>query len=94
MEIEDDDKKSIKEFVDYFRSQEEINENEIEWIEKDYHKHSPVWWHTAEMFLYSTLNRALRLMESDIIIRMAFFIRHLHNRRYRSRIMSVYHLEV
>ena len=47
-------------------------------FEKDYHLNSPIWWYTSESFLYSTLNRALRTQEVQKLIKMAFFIRDLH----------------
>jgi tetratricopeptide (TPR) repeat protein len=50
----------------------------IEMIEKDYHRHQPIWWYTYPCFLYSMLNRALRTMEGDLIVNMGFFVRDLH----------------
>lgn len=37
-----------------------------------------IWWYTRECFTYQMLNRALRLLESDIIIDMGFFIYDLY----------------
>ncbi|CAF4670107.1 unnamed protein product, partial [Rotaria sp. Silwood2] len=48
-------------------------------IEREYRNHSPIWWYTAPYFIYSMLNCGLRLMNVDIILKMGFFIRHLHN---------------
>ncbi|CAF4097358.1 unnamed protein product [Rotaria sordida] len=78
LEINDDDTKSIKEFVDYCRLQGDITENHIDKIEKDYRLHTPIWWYTGPYFIYSMVNRGLRLMDVDIILKMGFFIRHLH----------------
>ncbi len=50
----------------------------IEKIEKEYHCHRPIWWYTYNTFLYSILNRALRLMDVDIILKMGFFVSDLH----------------
>jgi hypothetical protein len=44
---------------------------------------SPIWWYTCESFLYSMLNCSLRLMNMDIIIKMAFFT------GYRGQGMSI-----
>ena len=77
----DFDKKSIKEFTNYCRKQFINNEKElkiIEQLEKKYSKFEPIWWYTNECFLHRMLNRALRMMEVDIIIQMGFFIRDLH----------------
>ncbi|CAF1357051.1 unnamed protein product [Rotaria sordida] len=78
LDIEDDDAKSIKELAEYCRLQDDIDEGEIRMVEKKYRDHTPIWWYTAPYFIYSMLNRGLRLMDVDIIIKMGFFIRHLH----------------
>ncbi|CAF0955186.1 unnamed protein product [Rotaria sordida] len=78
LDIEDDDAKSIKELAEYCRLQDDIYEGEIRMVEKKYRDHTPIWWYTAPHFIYSMLNRGLRLMDVDIIIKMGFFIRHLH----------------
>ena len=51
----------------------------VDLIKKDYRRHQPIWWYTYESFLYSMLNRALRIMEVDLIIKMGFFLRDVHN---------------
>ncbi|CAF1447900.1 unnamed protein product, partial [Rotaria sp. Silwood1] len=79
LEIEDDNKKSIKDLVDYCREQDDISEDQIKQIEREYRNHTPIWWYTAETFIYPMLNRGLRQMDVDIILKMGFFIRHLHN---------------
>ncbi len=71
----------IKEFFAYCREQFAGNYAElknVDMIEKDYRHHQPIWWYTYECFLYSMLNRALRLMEVDLITKMGFFVRDLH----------------
>ncbi|CAF4237586.1 unnamed protein product, partial [Rotaria sordida] len=78
LDIEDDDAKSIKELAEYCRLQDDIDEGEIRMVEKKYRDHTSIWWYTAPYFIYSMLNRGLRLMDVDIIIKMGFFIRHLH----------------
>ena len=70
------------EFITYCR--EQLVENIIELknvdkFQKEYHHYPSIWWYTSSYFFYSMLNRALRTMEIDIIIKMGFFIRHLHN---------------
>ena len=72
----------INEFLTYCREQFVGNTAElknVEKIRKEYRNHQPIWWYTYECFLYSMLNRALRLMEVDLIIKMGFFVRDLHN---------------
>ncbi|CAF4808606.1 unnamed protein product, partial [Rotaria sp. Silwood1] len=78
LEIEDDDVKSIKDLVKYCRLQNDVDEDEIKLVEREYRDHTPIWWYTAETFIYPMLNRGLRQMDVDIILKMGFFIRHLH----------------
>ena len=47
LQIEDDHEKSIKEFVDYCRRQKDPSPLTIEKIEKEYLRHSPIWWYTG-----------------------------------------------
>jgi tetratricopeptide (TPR) repeat protein len=72
----------INEFLTYCREQYHDNNAElknVDKIEKEYRRHQPIWWYTYECFLYSMLNRALRMMEVDLIIKMGFFLRDLYN---------------
>ena len=89
LQIEDDDAKSLKELADYCRNQGGIDENEITKLEKEYRNHTPIWWYTAPYFLYSMLNRGLRLMDTEIIIKTGFFIRHLQKHRQDSKMMHI-----
>ncbi|CAF1024760.1 unnamed protein product [Rotaria sp. Silwood1] len=75
---DDDDTKCTKELVDYCRIHDDIPEDEIIKIERKYHRYSPIWWYTAPYFINSMLNRGLRLLDVNIILKMGFFIRHLH----------------
>ncbi|CAF1373514.1 unnamed protein product [Rotaria sp. Silwood1] len=78
LEIEDDDVKSIKDLVEYCRLQNDVDEDEIKKVQREYRNQTPIWWYTAPYFMYSMLNRGLRQMDVDIILKMGFFIRHLH----------------
>ncbi|CAF2778893.1 unnamed protein product [Rotaria sp. Silwood2] len=79
LDIEDDDAKCIKEFAEYCRLEGDTSEKTLEKIEKEYCSHSAIWWYTGPYFIYSMLNCGLRRMDVDIILKMGFFIRHLHN---------------
>ncbi|CAF1446873.1 unnamed protein product [Adineta steineri] len=71
----------IKEFITYCREAFVKNDTDlrkIDALERDYRDQTPIWWYTCQCFLYSMLNQALRLMDVDIIVRMGFFINHLH----------------
>ncbi|CAF3967619.1 unnamed protein product [Adineta steineri] len=71
----------IKDFTTYYRKHIVGNVAEqaiIDKLEREYHRYEPIWWCTNEYFLYSMLNRALRTMQIETIIRISFFIRDLH----------------
>lgn len=73
--------KHINDFLKYCRIElvgNRIELKNVDRIEQEYHDHQPIWWYTCETFLYSMLNRALRSMDVDIIIQMAFFLCDLH----------------
>ncbi|CAF0876685.1 unnamed protein product [Adineta steineri] len=75
------EQKHIQEYFDYCRNAFEGNKKElknIQQLEDDYHKKTPIYWYNCDMFLYPMLNRALRLMDGDIITHMGFFISELH----------------
>ena len=50
----------------------------IEEFERDYSADKAIWWYTRECFMYQMLNQALRLLEADNIVNMAFFVHDLH----------------
>jgi hypothetical protein len=68
----------IKDFIQYCREALFDNEKELKNVQKferKYEQKSPVWWYTCQIFLYPMLNRALRVMNADVIIKMGFFYR-------------------
>ncbi|CAF1413226.1 unnamed protein product, partial [Adineta steineri] len=71
----------IHDYIDYCHDIFAVNEQGIENVkrlEDEYHEKTPVYWYSCQTFLYSMMNRALRLMDGDIITRMGFFICDLH----------------
>ncbi|CAF1014854.1 unnamed protein product [Adineta steineri] len=71
----------IQDYIDYCHNAFADNTKEIENIkqlQRDYHNKTPIYWYTCQMLLYPILNRALRLMNGDIITHMGFFIGGLH----------------
>jgi tetratricopeptide (TPR) repeat protein len=70
-------KKHFKEFIkschDVFTDNEEQLVN-VKRLEREYRDKTPIWWYTCSSFLYPMLNKALRLMDVDVIIQMGFFI--------------------
>ncbi|CAF3913600.1 unnamed protein product [Rotaria sp. Silwood1] len=73
--------KHFVEFITYCREKLAGNIaqlNNIDKLEREYRDHVPIWWYTYHYIIYSMLNRALRTMEVDLIIKMGFFVRDLH----------------
>ena len=74
-------KQSIKDFTLLWRD-ENINYpsklSVIAQFERDYYPKSSILWYIRESFIYEMLNRALRTLEADIIIKMGFLIHDLH----------------
>jgi tetratricopeptide (TPR) repeat protein len=71
----------IQQLVDYCRPIYVKNKYEIANIDKfqqEYRQNTPVYWYTLESFLYPMLNHALRTIDIEILIKMGFFIRDLH----------------
>ena len=50
----------------------------IDEFDRQYRPDKAIWWYSRDCFIYQMLNRALRLLESDIIVDMGFFIHDLH----------------
>ena len=74
----------IFDFTQYCRQAlEKDNKKQLKNVntfEQDYSKKTKtaIWWYTWESFLYPMLNRALRLSEIELIIKMGFFVADLH----------------
>ncbi|CAF0763578.1 unnamed protein product [Adineta steineri] len=77
----DFDQNHLHDYINYCCDIFPDNKKQIESIkrlEDEYHNKTLIYWYTCDMFLYPMLNRALRLMDSDNITRMGFFIGDLH----------------
>ena len=79
LEINEDDSKAMRQLVDHCRKTGNADENELKNFERRYHQKSPVWWYTCESFLYGMVNRALRCLEMETMVKLGFFIRNLHH---------------
>ncbi|UJR18382.1 hypothetical protein I4U23_005286 [Adineta vaga] len=72
----------LQEFIHYCRvvsSNDFSKLKDIEKFEQKYRDERPIWWYSREYFLYSWVNRALRLMDVEVILRMGFYIKDLLN---------------
>ena len=75
------DQKQKTQFFDYCRQQFHGNDKQLNFakdLEANYNDKTPIWWYTCESFLYGMVNRALRKMDPDLIIKTGFFIVDLH----------------
>jgi len=73
--------KHFTQFIEYCRDVLAENPAElknVKQLEGKYRDETPIWWYTYECFLYSMLNRTLRLMDVNIIIKIGFFINDLY----------------
>ncbi|CAM4861691.1 unnamed protein product [Rotaria socialis] len=77
LEIEENDTKAVHELVTYCRNQG-ISESQLGSFEREYHQKSPLWCYTRDSFLYGMLNKALRSLDMEVMMKMGFFIRQLH----------------
>lgn len=71
----------IRDLTKFCRTQYFGNSSElkiIEEFERNYQQHSPVWWYTRDCFINVMLSRALQTQDIEIVIRMGFFIKDLH----------------
>lgn len=77
LEIPDDYDRQMQDFVNYCRNQE-VLESQLTSFQNDYHDKSPVWWYTRSIFLYGMLNKVLRSLDMEGMVKIGFFVRHLH----------------
>lgn len=71
----------MNEFIEYCQEVFIENESELKNVDQlagKYDQYTPIWWYTYECFLYPMLNRSLRMMDTNLIIKLGFFISDLH----------------
>ena len=72
----------------------------IDEFELEYCSNKAIWWFDRECFIYPMINQALRLLQTDVIVLMGFFIRDLCNQieclhkeqidQYHGQLFTVY----
>ncbi|CAF3406452.1 unnamed protein product [Rotaria socialis] len=77
LEIDEDDKKPMKALVAYCHDQG-VSKQQLNYFQNEYNQKSAIWWYTENIFLYSMLNKALRSLDMEAMVKMVFFIRNLH----------------
>ena len=79
------DENAISEFIDYCRPRYEKNDSETQLINKfneayalDDEENSPIKWYTEHCFLYKILNKALKTLQVETLMKISFYIRDLY----------------
>ncbi|CAF3603186.1 unnamed protein product [Rotaria sp. Silwood1] len=93
------DNETKKEYVEFCRIQYAGNDmqmKKIDEFEENYQPLLSIQWYTKACFIYWTLNKALRNQDTEIIIKMGFFLRDLHYqiKQLHSKMKSHDHLRV
>ena len=73
--------KAKGEFLEFSRVQYATNRTElpiIDEFERDYQQPSSILWYTRDCFASRMIHRALRTQDTELILKMGFFIRDLH----------------
>ena len=83
----------VKQLTNHWRDQFLSSQSTLQRIvkfEQEYRQQLPIWWYTYESLLYEMLNRALRTLDVDIIMKMGFFLKDLHEdiKRLQSQRMA------
>jgi len=72
--------KSKNDFIDFARQQYPNELNIINEFEENYTPSTAIWWYTRKCFIYSAMNNAFRHENIELLIKMGFFIRDLHQK--------------
>jgi tetratricopeptide (TPR) repeat protein len=76
-------------YQQYFDNESQLKK--IDEFEKKYRPDLAIRWYSRENFVYSILNQALRTLDVEVIIKMGFFLRDLHqqiNQLYSEQSMN------
>ena len=91
----DQNLKAKQELIDHFKRIYERNEaieKVIEEFENEYRPEQAIWWYSRPTFLYSTLNKALRESDYEVLLSLRFFITDLYRQlRYEHERFSDSH---
>ena len=71
----------VKNLATYYRQlsdEQRFNSQAITEFEQNYRSDSAIWWYTSQPFIYSTVNKALRNLDTQALVKMAFYICDLH----------------
>lgn len=82
LSIKFDEQTSRKEFIHFFKENAELTDNNnligLGKFDREYTKHSAIWWYTAPGFLHETLNQTLHTQDVISLLRFGFVIQKIH----------------
>ncbi|CAF1256339.1 unnamed protein product [Rotaria magnacalcarata] len=89
---------SLDEYVTMIKLQYKENVEQLKNIEEFHQSYEPdhcLWWYSKQVFLYSVLNKALRLGDIDTLYAFRFFIRDIYqelqeNKQFDQLILDLY----
>ncbi|CAF5118285.1 unnamed protein product, partial [Rotaria sp. Silwood1] len=92
----DHGQQAIQDLVTFCQEKYKGNKKELKIIDEFQRTYEPalaIWWYTRQCFTYKMLNRALRTLDGDIIIRMGFYLCDVHRQieDLHSRQIDQYH---
>lgn len=80
-----------RDFIDYARQQYPNELNVINEFAEKYTPSSAIWWYTRKCFLYSLMSKIFHTDNIELLMKMGFFIRDLHQQEFQHSIpMIVY----
>ncbi|CAF1382657.1 unnamed protein product [Didymodactylos carnosus] len=82
-EYEDNARQELRQLWRDYYHDNEFQLKIIDEFERDYNPDLAIWWYTREYFTYSMLNRALRTIDIDHVIKMGFFLCDIHRQIQR-----------
>ncbi|CAF1158267.1 unnamed protein product [Rotaria sordida] len=74
----DYNEKSKRDFINFTREQYRNKLNVINEFEEDYISSRAIWWYTRKCFLYFAIDKAFRKQNIELLIKMGFFLRDVH----------------
>ncbi|CAF3349025.1 unnamed protein product [Rotaria socialis] len=69
---------SPKDFATYYRKHYPGELNTVDKFERDYYNYPPIYWYTKDFMIHSVLNQALRAQNTEVILKMGYFLHDLH----------------
>lgn len=76
-DIDDVEHEMVAEFRRYYTDNKKSLQD-IDQFQETYSQYSPVWWYSADLFVYRVVNKALRTQNTATLYNLRYFIKHLH----------------